>query len=353
MNKTILVTGGAGFIGSALIRFLINETQNTVVNFDKLTYAGNLESLNSIASSERYHFIEADICDRDAVTGVFEKHQPDFVMHLAAESHVDRSIDGPSEFIQTNIVGTYQLLDAARSYFSKLDVAKKAGFRFHHISTDEVYGDLGETGLFTEETSYDPSSPYSASKAASDHLVRAWHRTYNFPIVITNCSNNYGPYHFPEKLVPLVILNALDGKPLPIYGNGKQIRDWLFVDDHARALYKVVTEGKLGETYNIGGFNEKQNIEVVRAICDHLNMLVTDKPDGVTDFNELIVFVKDRPGHDLRYAIDAEKINRELAWRPEETFETGIEKTIIWYLNNLDWCTNVQDGSYQRERLGN
>lgn len=352
MTKTIFVTGGAGFIGSALVRFLINETKHTVVNFDKLTYAGNLESLRSVEESARYHFVQGDICDRNTVFAVFEEYQPDFIMHLAAESHVDRSIDGPGEFIQTNIVGTYELLEAARSYYTTLVDDKKAGFRFHHISTDEVYGDLGETGLFTEETSYEPSSPYSASKAASDHLVRAWHRTYQLPVVLTNCSNNYGPYHFPEKLIPLIILNALEGKQLPVYGDGKQVRDWLFVEDHARALYKVVSEGKLGDTYNIGGFNEKQNIEVVTTICNHLNDLIKDKPANLTDFNELITFVKDRPGHDVRYAIDATKINKELGWHPEETFESGILKTIKWYLDNQTWCKNVQDGSYQRERLG-
>ena len=352
MSKTIFITGGAGFIGSALVRYLINETDNVVVNFDKLTYAGNLESLKSVEYSERYHFVKGDICDRALVTETFNTFQPDFIMHLAAESHVDRSIDGPGEFIQTNVVGTYELLEASRSYYAELEEGKKHGFRFHHISTDEVYGDLGETGLFTEETSYEPSSPYSASKASSDHLVRAWHRTFGLPVIVTNCSNNYGPYHFPEKLIPLMILNALDGKSLPVYGDGKQIRDWLFVEDHARALYKVVTEGKLGETYNIGGFNEKQNIEVVKVICGHLNDLVADKPDGIDDFNSLITYVKDRPGHDVRYAIDASKINKELGWSPEETFESGIKKTIEWYLENLDWCKNVQDGSYQRERLG-
>lgn len=352
MSKTIFVTGGAGFIGSALVRFLINETEHTVVNFDKLTYAGNLESLRSVENSARYHFVQGDICDRDTVTAVFAQYQPDFIMHLAAESHVDRSIDGPGEFIQTNVVGTYELLEAARCYYATLADDKKANFRFHHISTDEVYGDLGETGLFTEETSYEPSSPYSASKAASDHLVRAWHRTYQLPVVLTNCSNNYGPYHFPEKLVPLIILNALEGKQLPVYGDGKQVRDWLFVEDHARALYKVVSEGKLGDTYNIGGFNEKQNIEVVTTICNHLNDLIKDKPANLTDFKELITFVTDRPGHDVRYAIDATKINKELGWHPEETFESGILKTIQWYLDNQAWCKNVQDGSYQRERLG-
>lgn len=352
MSKTIFVTGGAGFIGSALVRFLINETDNRVVNFDKLTYAGNLESLKSIEINDRYHFVQGDICDKAKVAEVLEQYQPDYIMHLAAESHVDRSIDGPGEFIQTNIVGTYALLEAARSYFVSLSDEKKSTFRFHHISTDEVYGDLGETGLFTEETSYDPSSPYSASKAASDHLVRAWHRTYQFPVVVTNCSNNYGSFHFPEKLIPLIILNALDGKALPIYGDGKQVRDWLYVDDHARALYKVVSEGQLGETYNIGGFNEKQNIEVVNTICNHLNELITVKPEGLTDFNALITYVKDRPGHDVRYAIDANKINKELGWQPQETFDSGIKKTVEWYLANLEWCKHVQDGSYQRERLG-
>lgn len=352
MNKTIFVTGGAGFIGSALVRFLINATPHTVVNFDKLTYAGNLESLRSVEDSERYHFVHGDICDRGTVSALFEQYQPDFIMHLAAESHVDRSIDGPGEFIQTNVVGTYELLEVARSYYASLSDDKKAVFRFHHISTDEVYGDLGETGLFTEETSYEPSSPYSASKAASDHLVRAWHRTYQLPVVLTNCSNNYGPYHFPEKLIPLIILNALEGKQLPVYGDGKQVRDWLFVEDHARALYKVVTEGQVGETYNIGGFNEKQNIEVVTTICNHLNELITDKPANLSDFKELITFVKDRPGHDVRYAIDATKINKELGWHPKETFESGILKTIQWYLDNQTWCKNVQDGTYQRERLG-
>ena len=347
MSKTIFVTGGAGFIGSALVRFLINQTGHTVINFDKLTYAGNLESLRSVEDSARYHFIQGDICDREEISALFAKYRPDFIMHLAAESHVDRSIDGPGEFIQTNVVGTYELLEASRSYFKELTDDKKDDFRFHHISTDEVYGDLGETGLFTEETAYEPSSPYSASKAASDHLVRAWHRTYQLPVVITNCSNNYGPYHFPEKLIPLTILNALAGKKLPIYGNGQQIRDWLFVEDHAQALYKVVTKGRIGETYNIGGFNEKKNIEVVNIICDHLNSLIKNKPHDITDFKKLITFVSDRPGHDVRYAIDASKISKELNWNPSETFDSGILKTIQWYLDNTEWCKNVVSGDYK------
>jgi dTDP-glucose 4,6-dehydratase len=351
----ILVTGGAGFIGSAVIRHIIQNTHDSVINVDKLTYAGNLESLANIDQSDRYVFEEVDICDRIELDHVFTNHKPDAVMHLAAESHVDRSITGPAEFIQTNIVGTYTLLEAAREYWNALGSEAKKTFRFHHISTDEVYGDLphpdeadGKLPLFTEITPYAPSSPYSASKASSDHLVRAWLRTYGFPTIVTNCSNNYGPYHFPEKLIPLVILNGLDCKPLPIYGKGDQIRDWLYVGDHARALYKVVTEGKVGETYNIGGHNEKQNIEVVKTICEILDEL---RPKN-TKYAEQITFVTDRPGHDRRYAIDASKISKELNWEPEETFETGLRKTIEWYLANQDWCHNVQDGSYQRERLG-
>ncbi|EKO3572789.1 dTDP-glucose 4,6-dehydratase [Vibrio metschnikovii] len=379
----ILVTGGAGFIGSAVIRHIIQNTHDSVVNLDKLTYAGNLESLALVADSERYAFEQVDICNRSELDRVFALHQPDAVMHLAAESHVDRSIDGPAAFIETNIVGTYTLLEATRQYWNKLDDKAKLSFRFHHISTDEVYGDLphpdevenndecvmvndefniknstlsiNHLPLFTETTAYAPSSPYSASKASSDHLVRAWLRTYGLPTIVTNCSNNYGPYHFPEKLIPLVILNALEGKPLPVYGQGNQIRDWLYVEDHARALYKVVTEGKVGETYNIGGHNEKQNIEVVKTICAIMDQLVPMEQRGYpvnTQHASLITHVKDRPGHDRRYAIDASKIERELGWKPEETFESGIRKTVEWYLDNQQWCQNVQDGSYQRERLG-
>jgi len=354
MSKTILVTGGAGFIGSAVVRHIIESTQDSVVNVDKLTYAGNLESLESVENNPRYAFEQVDICDSKALLRVFEHHQPDAVMHLAAESHVDRSIDGPAAFIETNIVGTYTLLEAARAYWNTLNDERKVAFRFHHISTDEVYGDLeGTDDLFTETTPYAPSSPYSASKASSDHLVRAWLRTYGLPTIVTNCSNNYGPFHFPEKLIPLMILNALDGKPLPVYGNGQQIRDWLFVEDHARALYKVVTEGKVGETYNIGGHNEKANIDVVRTICSLLEELVPNKPEGVAKYEDLITYVKDRPGHDVRYAIDAAKIGRELGWKPQETFESGIRKTVEWYLNNTKWWSRVLDGSYNRERLGN
>jgi dTDP-glucose 4,6-dehydratase len=398
----IIVTGGAGFIGSAVIRHIIQNTQDSVVNVDKLTYAGNLENLREVDSSGRYAFEQVDICNRAELERVFAEHQPDAIMHLAAESHVDRSIDGPAAFIETNIVGTYTLLEVARSYWLGLEDARKQAFRFHHISTDEVYGDLPHPAdtnpvgaslpahdtnvsvraslsahdtnasvraslsardsalpLFTEATAYAPSSPYSASKASSDHLVRAWMRTYGFPVLVTNCSNNYGPYHFPEKLVPLMILNALEGKPLPVYGNGDQIRDWLYVEDHARALYKVVTEGKIGETYNIGGHNEKQNIEVVHTICDILQQLVPTAENGnllgahsVREYRDLITHVQDRPGHDRRYAIDAGKIQREMGWQPAETFESGIRKTVQWYLDNLEWCRRVQDGTYQRERLG-
>lgn len=347
----ILITGGAGFIGSAVIRHILNNTTDRVVNVDKLTYAGNLESLAAVSSSARYTFEKVDICHRNALDRVFREHQPDAVMHLAAESHVDRSIDGPADFIETNIVGTYTLLEATRAYWNRLEEGAHERFRFHHISTDEVYGDLeGPEDLFTETTPYAPSSPYSASKASSDHLVRAWRRTYGLPTLVTNCSNNYGPYHFPEKLIPLMILNALEGKPLPVYGEGNQVRDWLYVEDHARALYEVLTEGEVGETYNIGGHNEKQNIEVVNTICALLDEF-RPRADGRV-YGELITHVTDRPGHDQRYAIDAGKIQRELGWAPQESFESGIRKTVEWYLNNLDWCRRVQDGSYQRERLG-
>lgn len=343
----ILVTGGAGFIGSAVIRHIINNTQDSVVNLDKLTYAGNLESLSEIDSSERYVFEQVDICDRAELDRVFAEHRPDAVMHLAAESHVDRSIDGPAAFIETNIVGTYTILEATRAYWNQLNEVRKMAFCFHHISTDEVYGDLeGTDDLFIETTPYLPSSPYSASKASSDHLVRAWLRTYGLPTIVTNCSNNYGPYHFPEKLIPLIILNALDGKALPVYGDGMQIRDWLYVEDHASALYTVVTKGKVGETYNIGGHNEKANIEVVKIICSLLEELVPNKPQAVTEYRKLITYVTDRPGHDIRYAIDASKIERELGWKPVESFESGIRKTVIWYLNNKKWWSRVLDGSY-------
>ena len=343
-----LVTGGAGFIGSAVIRHIIQNTEHEVLNVDKLTYAGNLESLSSVADHPRYQFSQTDICDRTALDELFKSFQPDVVMHLAAESHVDRSISGPYAFIETNIIGTYQMLEASRTYWLTLDGSKKETFRFHHISTDEVYGDLeGTTDLFTETTSYSPSSPYSASKASSDHLVRAWNRTYGLPVLVTNCSNNYGPFHFPEKLIPLMILNALQAKPLPVYGNGQQIRDWLFVEDHARALFTVATQGVVGETYNIGGHNEKANIEVVHAICTLLEELAPNKPEGVAQYKDLITYVKDRPGHDVRYAIDATKIKNDLGWVPQESFETGLRKTVEWYLSNTEWVAHVQSGEYQ------
>lgn len=346
MNKTILVTGGAGFIGSALVRYIIKETNNIVINVDKLTYAGNLNSLESVAADSRYIFEKVDICDLQKIKDVFYKHKPDFVMHLAAESHVDRSIDGPFEFIKTNIIGTYNLLEVTKEYLDKF-IEKKDNFRFHHISTDEVFGDLiNKEDFFKEDSPYKPSSPYSASKASSDHLVRAWGRTYNLPYVITNCSNNYGPYHFPEKLIPVTIINAIQGRKLPIYGDGSQIRDWLFVDDHVKALYKVATQGKVNETYNIGGHNEKTNLEVVSSICNILEDLNLLKPNGIKKYTDLITFIKDRPGHDLRYAIDATKIKNDLGWLPEETFESGLLKTVQWYINNKNWWKNILDGSY-------
>lgn len=349
----ILVTGGAGFIGSAVVRHIIGHTQDSVINVDKLTYAGNLESLKNVASNPRYAFEQVDICNRMALDDIFCRWQPDAVMHLAAESHVDRSIDGPADFVQTNVVGTYTLLEASRDYWNNLNTERKTAFRFHHISTDEVFGDLSEKSeLFTEVTPYAPSSPYSASKAASDHLVRAWLRTYGLPTIVTNCSNNYGFYHFPEKLIPLMILNALAGKSLPVYGDGQQIRDWLFVEDHARALYTVITQGQIGETYNIGGHNEKTNLEVVKTICSLLEELCPEKPQGVDRYEDLITFVADRPGHDRRYAIDAGKIARELDWVPQETFMSGMRKTVQWYLDNREWWQRVLDGSYQCERLG-
>lgn len=349
----ILITGGGGFIGSALVRYLTKHTNHQVVNIDKLTYAGNLESLPDIDGNGHYTFEQVDICDASEVQRVFSQHKPTAVMHLAAESHVDRSIDGPADFIATNIVGTFNLLEVSRRYYHSLNEAMQELFRFHHISTDEVYGDLeGEDDLFVETTSYAPSSPYSATKASSDHLVRAWGRTYGLPILVTNCSNNYGPYHFPEKLIPHIILNALQGKALPIYGDGQQIRDWLYVEDHAKALVKVVSEGNVGETYNIGGHNEKTNLSVVEAICELLEELAPNKPKGVGYYRDLISFVKDRPGHDTRYAIDGSKMKRELGWVPEQTFETGLRKTVQWYLDNKLWWSRVISGAYQLERLG-
>ncbi|WP_043447720.1 dTDP-glucose 4,6-dehydratase [Halotalea alkalilenta] len=349
----IIVTGGAGFIGSAVVRHIIKNTDHQVINIDSLTYAGNIDSLKDFNGDERYIFYKIDICDYELMCDVINKNCPDAIMHLAAESHVDRSIDGPGEFIQTNVVGTYSLLEAARHYWNNLTEEKKKKFRFHHISTDEVYGDLeGTNDLFTEQTPYSPSSPYSASKASSDHLVRAWYRTYGLPTIVTNCSNNYGPYHFPEKLIPHIILNAIHGKPLPVYGDGGQIRDWLFVEDHARALVEVVTKGNVGQTYNIGGHNEKKNIEVVETICALLEELAPKKPTDVKNYRDLITFVKDRPGHDMRYAIDATKIKNELGWVPQETFESGIRKTVQWYLDNDEWWQRVLSGEYRLGRLG-
>ena len=346
----IIITGGAGFIGSAVVRQFVKETDATVINVDKLTYAGNLESVAEVAKNPRYYFEKVDICDAAAVQRLFDHYRPDAVMHLAAESHVDRSIDGPAQFIQTNIIGTYTLLEAARAYWQGLPAEAKARFRFHHISTDEVYGSLGADGYFTEETPYQPNSPYSASKAASDHLARAWHHTYGLPVVTTNCSNNYGPYHFPEKLIPLAIIKALRGEPLPVYGKGDNVRDWLYVEDHARALRLVLEKGRLGETYNIGGHNERTNLQVVETICNLLDELVPDS--GFVPHSSLITFVADRPGHDKRYAIDAGKLERELGWRPAETFESGLRKTVQWYLNNRGWWERVLSGEYHGERLG-
>ncbi|MEL6949441.1 MAG: dTDP-glucose 4,6-dehydratase [Pseudomonadota bacterium] len=348
-----LVTGGAGFIGSALIRYIIGETADSVVNVDALTYAGNLESLADVESSDRYTFEHSNICNGDDVRRILQHHRPDAVIHLAAESHVDRSIDGPSAFIQTNIVGTYELLESCRAYYEGLGQDAAQRFRFHHVSTDEVFGDLeAEDDFFTEQTPYAPSSPYSASKAGSDHLVRSWARTFGIPALVTNCSNNYGPFHFPEKLIPLMILSAIAGKPLPVYGDGRQVRDWLYVEDHARALYLVATQGRVGETYNVGGNSCRTNLEVVFAICDLLSRKIARKPDGVSDFRQLVSFVKDRPGHDRRYAIDTSKIESELGWTPLESFETGLEKTVDWYLTNEPWWQRVLDGSYRLERIG-
>lgn len=353
MNKKFLISGGAGFIGSAVIRYIINNTSHSVVNVDNLTYAGNLDSLLSIENDPRYEFEKVDICNSKDIDLVLNKHKPDIIMHLAAESHVDRSIDSPRKFIETNILGTYVLLEQSKEYWLSLNDKKKNGFKFHHVSTDEVYGDLGQKDiLFTEKTPYAPSSPYAASKASSDHLVRAWHRTFNLPTLITNCSNNYGPYQFPEKLIPLMILNAIEGKPLPVYGNGRQVRDWLYVDDHAKALLLVALEGEIGSTYNIGGNNQLQNIEVVQIICDILDDLAPSKIDNIKHYKQLITNVEDRAGHDLRYAIDATKITKDLNWKPDETFASGIKKTVKWYLENINWCDRVKDGSYQGERLG-
>ena len=353
-NKVkILITGGMGFIGSTVIRALVKTTDFDIVNLDMVTYAGNPESLDSIIYSTRYVHEKIDICNRKAVASVFSNHRPTVVMHLAAESHVDRSIDGPEDFINTNINGTFCVLEAARKYYCQLDEADRKKFRFHHISTDEVYGDLvGKSDLFTEKTPYSPSSPYSASKAASDHLVQAWGRTYGLPVIVTNSSNNYGPYHFPEKFIPHMILNALQAKPLPIYGNGLQIRDWLYVEDHAQALIKVLTESEVGERYNISGHNEKTNLEVAEAICDLLDELVPERPSGLKSYRDLITFVADRPGHDSRYAVSGAKIHRELGWVPHETFETGLRKTVKWYLSNQSWSNRVLSGTYQLERLG-
>jgi dTDP-glucose 4,6-dehydratase len=350
MPKRILVTGGAGFIGSAVVREIIRSTPHWVTVVDKLTYAGNLDNLAPVAGDPRFGFVQADIVDLPKMREVVRGFRPDAIMHLAAESHVDRSIDGPGQFIQTNVVGTFSLLQAALEHWRSLSGAARDGFRFHHVSTDEVFGSLGPDGFFTETTPYRPNSPYSASKAASDHLVRAWHHTYGLPTVLSNCSNNYGPYHFPEKLIPLVILNALEGKPLPVYGRGENVRDWLYVDDHARALLLIAERGRIGESYNVGGNSEKTNLEVVRTICALMDELVPDPRIGPRE--KLIAFVQDRPGHDLRYAIDASKMRDELGWSPQETFESGLRKTVEWLLANRSWWTRIRSGLYRGERLG-
>lgn len=350
--QTIVVTGGAGFIGSAVIRYLIEQTDAAVVNVDKLTYAGNLQTLASVSQNPRYRFEHADICKRQELERIMAEHKPTAILHLAAETHVDRSIDGPATFIETNVLGTYTLLEVARDYWMTLASDQQTCFRFHHVSTDEVFGSLGEQGLFSENSKYEPNSPYSASKASADHLVRAWHHTYGLPVVITNCSNNYGPFQYPEKLIPLMILNAIEGTPLPVYGQGNQVRDWLYVEDHARGLYRVLTRGRVGEVYTIGGLNEKTNLEVVNALCALLDERRPVRAHGIRHYAELITYVQDRPGHDRRYAIDASKIERELGWVPNETFESGLAKTVQWYLNEVDWCRSVQARSYRRERLG-
>ena len=350
--QTVMVTGGAGFIGSAVVRLLVEREHYQVINVDKLTYAGNLESLASVNDATAYHFVQADIGDAEAIAAIMRQYRPDTVMHLAAETHVDRSIDSASPFIQANVIGTWVLLEVCRRYCDSLSGAQRENFRFHHISTDEVYGSLGDSGQFTEQTRYDPSSPYSASKASSDHLVRAWHRTYDLPIVVSNCSNNYGPFQFPEKLIPLMILNALEGKPLPVYGEGRQVRDWLYVDDHARALLVVAKEGIVGETYNIGGHNTKTNLDVVNAVCEVLEEKIPSSDKGIQNYQSLIQFVADRPGHDYRYAIDASKIERELGWTPQESFESGLKKTVDWYLTHESWWRHVLDGSYKWEQPG-
>lgn len=345
----ILVTGGAGFIGSAVVRYLIQQTDHSVLNLDALTYAGNLDSLTCVERHPRYQFVKADIRNYSVLSQCFDTFQPQALMHLAAESHVDRSIDGPAAFIETNITGTYHLLEVARAYWKQLDTGSAAQFRFHHISTDEVFGSLGSEGKFTEETPYAPNSPYSASKAASDHLVRAWHHTYGLPTVMTNCSNNYGPFQFPEKLIPLMIIKALRGEALPVYGDGSNVRDWLYVEDHARALYQVLTEGKVGETYNIGGHEERTNLEVVKTVCAILDK---EAPGKVGRYEQLIEFVQDRPGHDQRYAIDATKIGSELKWQPKESFESGMTQTVRWYLENRDWWQRIESGVYRQQRIG-